>query len=247
MEISHKKSKNKLFYLILFLFQFEFLGDGDLSVYRLLIFPLLIVGILLQQTPILKKDFFALSFYVAYISIALLFELSYKSYSSLFPSIAALLTLFYSCFYLKNNYNITKGALLAMSTYSISHLYVFLINLGSFNLSNRFSGIHWNPNYMCAYVLIALYAKFFLLDRFIQSKVVKILFCVLIALDITMILYSLSKGGIIALLLTFIYYLWFKNKKVAISLTILIAMFINIAIIRSYSLEWSQDLSLTDY
>lgn len=52
MELSLKKSKNKLFYLILFLFQFEFLGDGDLSVYRLLIFPLLIVGILLQQTPI---------------------------------------------------------------------------------------------------------------------------------------------------------------------------------------------------
>ena len=243
------KKNNKfllIFNVILFLFQFESFGEDVFSVYRFLIFPLLCLGLLYIPIKLYKADSLYLFVVVVFLITQSLSALLSGNYSYLINVLGQLLFFLISYAYIKSSINISKSTLFVFASYSFFHFLFFLLNLGTINLAHRFSGYHWDPNYMCAYILIGLWAKVYLIKLFDLKLLYKYLFFILSIFDVIMILSSMSKGGVLALVFSLLLYL-FINKRVVFYSSLFFLFLCTLMIIGRFdSLVWSTDLSLVD-
>jgi len=241
--------KNKktiiIFCIILFLLQFEFIGEGIFSVYRTLIFPTLILGILYSKIKFFKEDTSLILGTIVFFIAELLSSIAYNDFYSIIPILGQLMVCLFTYIYFQK-FTINKTILYILITYSIFHLIFFIKDYGNFGLGNRFKGYHWDPNYMCLYILISFWAKIYLINKYNLNLLLRNIIKLLIISDIIMILFSLSKGGILSLILSVFIFLFVQKKRKALIILLILPLIYSIAIIRSKTISWSTDLSLVD-
>lgn len=218
--------------IILFLYQFEFIGYEGLSVYRCLIFPLLIYGILKYKIKLQLKDLKWVGIVGLFLSIKLISSLYYGDYWSIIDIVGQGIQFIFIYNFLKN-YRFVRSTLWILSTWSFFHLLCFLTGTDilireymgkSTDLGGRFCGFHWDPNYLCACLLVAMWAKIYLLKS-IERVYLKIILILFVVLDVSMVFSTLSRGGILTLTLTSLFYFIIYNKKIAIIITSFIVLF----------------------
>lgn len=239
-----------IFNIIIFLYQFEFIsseGDGvTLSIYRLGILPLLLIFLLIDQRKLVQEDnnkYIVLFLYFSFSFITLVGYGYYSSLTSLFGNIIQLIAAY---FFFRNN-KIGKSTLLVLTTWGVFQLPYFISDFmsGSLGLSHRFVGFHWDPNYLCLSLLVSMWAKIYLL-KYDLSKISKVVLIGLVFADILMILFSLSRGGLLALILTAIIYTFVYHRKIFYILSVSSVSLITYMIERSRWITWSDSLSLID-
>lgn len=217
---------------ILFIYQFEFLGYEGLTVYRCLIFPLLVFGLLKYKIKIRERDLNLLCIVFLLFIIRLISSFSYGAYWSLVDVIGQAFQFIFAYSFIQS-YKLEKSTLWILSTWSFFHLLCFLTGTDilireymgkSTDLGGRFCGFHWDPNYLCASLLVAMWAKIYLLKS-IERVYLKIILILFVVLDVSMVFSTLSKGGILTLTLTSLFYFIIYNKKIAIIITSFILLF----------------------
>lgn len=217
---------------ILFIYQFEFLGYEGLTVYRCLIFPLLVFGLLKYKIKIRERDLNLLCIVFLLFIIRLISSFSYGAYWSLVDVIGQAVQFIFAYSFIQS-YKLEKSTLWILSTWSFFHLLCFLTGTDilireymgkSTDLGGRFCGFHWDPNYLCAWLLVAMWAKIYLLKS-IERVYLKIILILFVVLDVSMVFSTLSKGGILTLTLTSLFYFIIYNKKIAIIITSFIVLF----------------------
>lgn len=245
LPIKKNNYQTYLFNLIIFLFQFEFIGDGVFSIYRMLIFPLVLLGLLYSNIQIFKHGLVSTLTLFIFFFIVFISDILSKNYIDIISVIGniSLFIFMYSYFY-SNSFK--ESSLWILISYSLFHLYFLVIDFGNYGLGNRFSGYHWDPNYMCAYVLISFWAKIYLLGKNKYGVITKTIILFLSILDLYMIFLSLSKGGALALILIIIIFLFVYNRLLMLVAISLISSFFSYALVRSNWLVWSSDLDLLD-
>lgn len=239
-----------IFNIIIFLYQFEFIpiekSNFILSFYRIGIFPLLIILLTIENKKLLKKDISKYFVVLLFFSFTIISVIGYGYYSNLITIIGNLIQSIVAYFYFREN-KIEKSTLYVITTWGLFQLPYFIIDLlsGNLGLSHRFIGFHWDPNYLCMSLMISFWAKIYLL-RSDVSKYLKITILFLAFMDVLMILFTLSRGGILALLITGILYTFFYHRKVFYVLSIGCIFLISYMIERSRWVTWSDSLSLMD-
>lgn len=220
--------------IILFLYQFEFISYGGLSVYRCLIFPLLIYGILKYKIKLQLKDLKWVGIVGLFFIIEIISSLYYGDYWSIIDITGQCIQFIFIYNFLMN-YKFARSTLWVLATWSFSHLICFITGTDTIvrqyimgrelaAVGQRFYGFHWDPNYLCAYLLVAMWAKVYLL-KIVEKFSLKILLITFIVLDISMILASLSKGGFLTLSLTALFYFIIYNKKIAVGILAFLILF----------------------
>lgn len=230
--------------IILFLYQFEFIGDENLSVFRFFIFPLLIFACIKYKITVIKKDRIVLMICLLFFLFMCISSFLYNEFNIIISIIAQFVQLLFIYSYLQK-YSFEKSTLWILVTYGLFHLFFFIAELSTFNIENRFKGYHWDPNYMCCYVLISLWAKVYLSRLYSKRKIIVLLYMLILS-DIIMILFSLSKGGMLALLVTTLLYFAVYNRKRLFLFVTILSCFFTYGYIRSSFLSWSVDLGKVD-
>ena len=222
--------------IILFLYQFEFIGYGGLSVYRCLIFPLLVYGILKYKIKLQLKDLKWVGIVGLFFFLELISSLYYGDYWSIIDITGQGIQFIFIYNFLKN-YKFARSTLWVLAIWSFFHLVCFVTGtdmlVRSFmgketELGGRFCGFHWDPNYLCAYLIVAMWAKVYLL-KIIEKLSQRILLITFIILDVFMTLATLSKGGFLSLFLTVLFYFVIYNKKIAIGVFAFLVLFVTYA------------------
>lgn len=245
-----RKKQIIFFNIILFLYQFEFVpvesDDFNLSFYRIGILPLLILMLFTGKKRLLKKD--TSKYIVSFLFFASTFIsiVGYNYYSNLTTLLGNIIQLVVAYFYFQDN-KLEKSSLYVLATWGLFQLPYFLTDLatGSLGLSHRFVGFHWDPNYLCMSLLISFWAKVYLV-RNSSSIYLKVVLLALSFMDVLMILFSLSRGGLLALLITGIIYTFFYHRKLFYIMSILSVSLVTYMIERSQWISWSEHLSLFD-
>jgi len=239
-----------LFNIILFLYQFEFIsneGSGvTLSVFRIGIMPLLFLLFILLKKSIYSKDIHKLMIFFIFIAFEIITNIGFGDFSVMSSIFGNVLQFIVAYFYFKQN-KIEKSSLLVLATWGIFQLPFFISDLitGNLGLANRFMGFHWDPNYLCMSLLISFWAKIYLLHSHLPKKL-KVIILSLSVFDVLMILFSLSRGGLLALILTTLFYTFFNYRKLFYLILLSSVSLIGYMIERSQWLVWSDSLSLFD-
>ena len=222
------KINKKVFNLIIIFFAIEYLRVFDLiSIFQLFIIPLCLFGVLITKNKVIHKNFIFLIF----LSVVLLFTCISSPIENFFTSfffvIGVFILLLYLLMYFSEN-TIDKTTLIIFSFYSLPHVLILFADFLGSNLlltftgsaSERFSGLHRDPNFMCVYVNLAIVSKLALININVKTKQ-KLLIIGLIILDIAVILYSMSISGIMIMFFSFIIYYWLNNKKILVTISFL--------------------------
>jgi len=233
----HRKYKllDYIFYMNMLLLSIEYINlNEDISVFRLGIFPLSIVGVyFISQIP-WKKDIIFYSIISLSLIGNIISSLSYQTnyYLGIINSFGIFIFILFTLSYIRIN-GFSRQMLFVLSLYSLPHLFMFIfwyndLELITFtNSSARFKGLHQDPNFMTIYISIALISKLYLLKY--NTRKWKVVLYFSIVLDSLLVIYSQSKGGILALLFAFVLYL-VLNKKI-LSIVILLPLLILMLII----------------
>jgi hypothetical protein len=236
--------------IVLFLYQFEFIPfegtDVKLSFYRIGIFPLLILFLIIRRNKFYKYEIPMYIFVFLFFSFNIISLIGYGYYSSLVTVLGNVIQFYVAYFYFREN-RVEKSTLYVLSTWGLFQLPYFFTSLinGNLGLANRFLGFHWDPNYLCMSLLISFWAKIYLIRKDL-SKSMKVVILSLSFVDILMILFSLSRGGLLALILTGLIYLFLYHRKLFYVLSIGSIFLLSFMMERSRWITWSDSLSLMD-
>lgn len=97
----------------------------------------------------------------------------------------------------------------------------------------RFCGIYKDPNFLCITVLFALYSKLVFLKK--NTRILKIVFVLLILLDCYMVFLSGSRGGLFVSILLLFVYMYFRIKSKLLKFTLIILSLIGFVAIWQYA------------
>ena len=218
IEINKDKIRLKLLNIILFVIQFdtfEYVHDGGLGFFspvRIIILPLCILYLCNFSKEIYPKDRGKIILSIIFFIFCFLGDIgsNTSNLSSVVGSLISLLT----TYYLFHDIVIGRSTLYVMTLWAVIQIPSFIIQIteGSINISNRFEGLNFDPNYLCSLVIPAIWASFYLLKK--ESKFILRLYnYIIIAFGIIMVFLSYSRGGMIALIITLFIYLLVNNKK----------------------------------
>ncbi len=237
-----KKERNfrNLYSLILLLFSVEFIGEGWLSVYRCLIFPLLLVGMYYSVTlPFnnnrIKVHILAAFIYLIFFSLCLALD----DENFLFPIFTIPLAIFILCFHgLK--YPIEIDYVKSLVWFSLPQIVAFFAGVGEFQ-NGRFIGIHNDPNFCGLFLSITAISCITLLVRKDVKWWAKILYAILLLLTLYFLFLTGSRGAMLSILL--VLFVFFLRTKMKTSWKILIILLAAWLIYEGYNYV----LSLPDY
>jgi len=243
--------QNFINYTIIFLLPIEFLSIGEyFSTFRLVIFPLSILGIIVMKSKFLssQRNIILLVMLCLTFSIFsnLIYELKY-GFNAYLNSIGILIFIAYLLLYY-NNFGFDFKQIKVISYYTIYCiiplvLFYFLdINYDFFH-NLRFKGFHKDPNFFCAYINISLAAKYIYL--YVKKKFDLILVS-FILIDIFSILLTQSRGGIITTILIIFIFIFLYRKKIIPGLIIISIIFVTFILKRIESLRYDNIDNLFD-
>lgn len=210
---------SRIYQLILILFSIEYIGDGVLSVYRLIIFPLVCICLILLFSKPKQLYVSKLSFFISIVLGWLAICQGLLNSNILFPLFTLPLVLCVIQFMgLKRR--IVVNYSLIFSLYSIPHILSVVFNKYEL-LAGRFCGLHNDPNFCGIYLSIAVIgAVFYVLNRE-NKKFFRILQILNIIISILLIFWTGSRGCMLIFLLVIAFY-FYSSKKIYAAVKILI-------------------------
>ncbi len=203
------KNIHRVFAVVVLLLSIEYLTFGEgLSVFRILIFPLSVLGLLLMRNLNLKQSSTILWF-------CLLFYFAWVVGSSYFignpgDSITYLLIAVFSFFLIKY-FSSFPDKLNSIYKYTywfaLPHELVYLLILGgvlswsdyTMGYSMRFFGFHRDPNFMTIFISIAVLSKIQYVWIAKSHIIWKLITLATISLDIWLVIMGMSRGGLLCL------------------------------------------------
>lgn len=215
----------KIYIAILLLFSVEYLGWGEISIYRVGILPLCLIGISLIISQNKKKIY---STYILLTTVYMIF-FSMCLYATdgnyLFPILTLPLALYFFSF-LTLRKNIEVDYSMVFVWYSLPHIISLLLGVENYD-GGRFAGLHEDPNFCGIFLGFSIIACVELLFRNSITKKWKLLILLLISLDFVLLFTTGSRGAILSLII--IASLLFLNTKIKTIwkiLTILVVCFL---------------------
>ena len=195
---SHRKAAKIILVLLLLLFSVEYIGEGNLSVYRLGIFPLALLGCLfVSPSPKYSNFGHSVTIFSIYLIIYSLCLLIHND-NYLFPIFTIPLAYFlFAIWFSREPFDIDYAKI--FSFYSVPHIFALVSGRANFAFG-RFAGLHYDPNFCAIFITIATISSFFLIIRERQSFAKRMFFCILLVVDIILLLLTGSRGGIMSLL-----------------------------------------------
>lgn len=251
LSLNKKKTIEFVFIVIISLFSIEYISFGEyLSVYRLIIFPLSIIGLVLSPPKINSEN---ISFYVLIILALLMNIFSSLNADNGFIGMISAFGIFTFVLFVTNyimQFGVSKHIIWIIALYSLPQYIAFFIWISDFsalnllNASDRFNGFHKDANFLSAYINFAIVAKLYLLP--VASKLKKKYLILSIPIDIVLILFSQSRVGIFVLILNFFIYLFYKNRKVLTSSLILLSIVLIYLNQRVSNINSNSDITIID-
>lgn len=229
--------------LLLFFFQFEYLSTGLITVSRVVIFPLLCVYVLFQK-KIHFPSYPLMLVCLLFLVVQALSSIGNGEYAFLFSAILQFLILIVFMDYLIKKRSLGMSSWFLLASYDITSIICYLIGYSRSEMS-RFSGIYWDPNVMCFYILISISAKIYLFSR-LNNVFLRASFILMILFDIYIIVQSLSRGAFLTIFLISMILVYRYSR-----LLLLVVSFITIPTISFLYLiykdaQWDSSMSALD-
>ncbi len=216
MYISTRNIEQVLFNTIVILIGVEHIGYIGISVFKVIIFPLCILGIIVRLLSGTNKKGLVLYLPLFFLISLILLTGVFNTESRLIKLSLGLygFTLFIFLYVLR--YGLANKFYISLSLYTVPHYVIaFLSSIGV--LSNvlvysgvipRFGGIEGEPNFLGAWAVVGLIGKIALLvNNSKEGYWAYRLLALLVVLDILIILSTVSRASIIAML--YVLALWF--------------------------------------
>lgn len=231
--------------LLLFFFQFEYLSKGEsaFTVSRVVIFPLLCMYLILQRQikfPITKPMFVCLLFLI----VQIFSSIGNAEYPFLFSALLQFLILFVSTDYLCKKRGLDLINWWILCTYDITSIICYFIGY-SLSETSRFSGIYWDPNVMCFYVLVSISAKLYLFP-YLKNRILKVFLLVIMIMDIFLIIQSLSRGALLGLILVLLIVLYKYSKALLAGVVASLIPLISYLYVTYKDTRWDSSMSSFD-
>ena len=229
---------------ILFLFQFESFGYGEMSVSRVLLFPLLCLYLLLHRKLCIKWSS-SLIIVVICLLVMMISSVGNLNFKSFFSIVFQFLILFVFLDYFFRNKGMKMSNFVILSLYDIPSIVSFVLTFSGFDIFDRFKGIYWDPNVMSVYVLISFSAKINLLNK--KMKLIyRMIIYFLLPFDFILIFAASSRAAFLTTFIIIMVLILRYSKKYfaiifGISTFLVIYLYIN-----SIDLVWSQNMSVFD-
>ena len=227
--------------LLLFFFQFEYLSKGGLlTVSRVIIFPLLCAYLLMQRRirfPLTAPMIICLIFFV----VQVFSSIGNAVYTYLFSAILQFLILLVFTDYLHKKKGFSQQNWWMFVTYDITSIICYFVDF-SLSETSRFSGIYWDPNVMCFYLLISICAKLYLFPG-VNNLLLKMFFIGCFVMDIFLIIQSLSRGALLALLVISLIILYRYSRFIFSLFVILLIPTISYLYITYSDAVWDNSMS----
>lgn len=204
---------------------------GSFSPFRIVILPLCILYIILRCRSGIKADSPYMIGVYLFFGFSLLFVTVGGTFTSSLSFIGNILQ-FAMAFLLIRNINFNRSTLYIITLWCITQipslLSAFINN--RLGMSQRFTGLFFDPNYLCAFVNGAIVSAAYLFSKE-KNKLLKLYNLMVIALGLIMIFMSYSRSGMLGILLIAVIYLFVYNKKlltivVLISIPVVSALFV---------------------
>ena len=213
--------------VILILFSIEYLGYNNISVYRVGIFPLLIVGCLfISGKP--KYNYVNLMIMLMIIYLFLYaFCLAYLGDNIMFPLFSIPLVYYFFSFWgLKTPIKIDYAKIFVW--YSLPHIVSHILGDHNFHGTGRFMGLNNDPNFCGIFLVFSIVSAIFLLRRKKTPFYQIIIYSLLLFYALFLLFLTGSRGAMLSLLLLLFVEFWKSkiNKIWKLSITILLVVFI---------------------
>ena len=201
-------SLEKLVVIIIALFGIEFYGNNGLTIFRIIILPLIIIFFAKNNYRMPLPG--SLIIFILIVPLATRFpsssgfdDLSYH----FFQHIANVIVLVFGLMLIKSK-RYQYSMLFGFAILSLPHLLVFPSYLFDGGLivgvdDSRYTGLHYDPNFLSFYCNVSLISTIILI-RFYSSS---LLLYIIVSLNIVAITFSLSRAGIIVACLSIFYWL----------------------------------------
>lgn len=214
--------------IILFSLGLEFFAlMPGVTVYRLITLPLSILSTLIL-IPKIKIKLPFLNYVLLLLGLILINSIYHMEWG-LFLSVISLIPfiLYVSLYY--SIFTFSYKEILIFSLYSLPHiialfLYIFYGISRSEDIA-RFSGAHIDSNHMCIYVGIGLISTFYFFWH-TRKKTLKLFLFVIVLLDLYTLLLSLSRGGILSIILVIMAFLVLQKRYAIFTTIILLAFYL---------------------
>lgn len=242
--------QEKILSIILLAFSIEYLGYGELSIFRVIILPLSLLGL------IIKKDKTNLAIFKRNLFVVLL--MSYFALCSAITNANVLFAIFNLPFMLYIGKSISSNLFARIdvarifSLYSVPHIFAFIfLKQLAFLEEGRFNGLHEDSNFCGIYLLLAFAASTLLLlyrkqtDKWMIYDITNSVICSYL------IVISGSRGALLTYLL-FLSFLIYKSRlskslKYTIAAFVFIGYFSLMAYIESLPIYVSTNDGYIDF
>lgn len=242
--------QEKILTYILLAFSIEYLGYGQLSVFRVIILPLTLYGLLTIKAPNYGRNVRTSTFLVVF--------MLYFALCNLYTDTNPLFAVLCIPFMIYMGKCVSSGLLCRVdvgrifSLYSLPHFFAFLfMRSHAFLEEGRFNGLHEDSNFCGNYLLIAVVSSMFLLLYKDNTKKAKYFDLFNSVTGIALIILTCSRGAILTFLI-FVCYLFYKShipKYAKISILVALGFgFVSLnAYIESLSIFVSADSGYVDF
>lgn len=238
----------RIYTIILLLFSVEYIGWGELSVYRIGILPLSILGVVLINKHIRESSYKTILLmivcYMLYLSVCLFSN----NENYLFPILTLPLAVFFISFLaLKKKIEIDYAKIFIW--YSLPHVIALLLGVANYD-GDRFAGLQDDPNFCGIFLGFSIISSIELVIRKNSNYYWKVLCVVFLIIDLFLLFLTGSRGSMLSLVLLSLVLFWRMSIKKIWKLFILFVLGLSLWKLYGYIdelPEWvSPDVSLVD-
>lgn len=230
--------------LILLLFSVEYLGNGQITVYRVTIFPLSIIGLLLTFSRLNNRQSIISGIVWILYFIWYAFCMMYLNDNYIMPLTTIPLALFIcNAIPLKGVHDIDYPSI--MLWYGLPHLIVYFFGTPNYAYG-RFAGLHNDPNFCGIFLTVSILSIFFILRRKEVTKWKKTLLTLLLVLYVYLLLLTSSRGALIVVLAISAYALLLMIKKKYVKILFVIAIAVSGYFLINYIESLPSQISLSE-
>ncbi len=211
---------------------------GFFSPFRMVILPLCLIYIMSRFRSGVKTEGYALLGVMFFFIFALISTLGSGSTSGVISFVGNIIQ-FLMAYILIKNIGFQRENYYVMTIWVLSQV-PSLINAFLFTgigMSQRFCGLFFDPNYLCAFVIAGIVSAAVLYSKE-SNRILKLYHLAVMSLGVIMVFMSFSRGGMLSLLLIVLFYLFLRKKSMFFLLLVLSVIFIPILYVRAQSLTW---------
>lgn len=211
---------------------------GFFSPFRMIILPLCIIYIIYSLRDGLKPV--GANIFVAIIFFMFAFLATFNCGNVSAPiSFIGNIVQFTMAYLLIQNMGFQKENLYVMTIWTLSQVPSLIIAFFSngLGMSQRFCGLFFDPNYLCAFVNAGIVSAAILYSRE-TNKFLKYYNLAIVFIGVVIIFMSFSRGGMLSLLLIILYFFYVKKKSLFFLLLGLSVVFIPVLYARAQFLTW---------